>query len=252
MNGKHIPILSWQHRQPLASTADLSFLSSLPFWLSVSIHVALLGAALAFFYNPADFSVKTGHDNVSLYLVATPSAPTQPSSPPPPSLPKPAKEPDPVPDGTVPVLATVPIPLTSPAVEPPPTETMLLQPAPPSPEPPKPHPVAKSGDHAPHPGKDTVTAIAEEGGKPGYLDNPKPVYPEASRRAKQEGTVLVRVLINEDGHPGNISILESSGFGALDRAAVDALQEWRFRPATVGSTKVKSLVVVPVRFRLNN
>jgi|GEM_PF-569491 len=253
VNGKRTPILNWQCRQPLASTADISFLSSLPFWLSVSLHVALIGAVLAFFFNPADFSVKAGHDSVSLYLVAAPAAPAPPSTVPPPSPPKPEKKPDPIPDGTVPVLATVPIPVTPPLpVEQPPTETMVLQPAPPSPEPPKPRPVAKSGDHAPHPGKDSVTAIAEGGGRPGYLDNPLPNYPEASRRAKQEGTVLVRVLINEDGHPSNIAVEESSGFGALDRAAVEALHQWRFRPATVGSTKVKSLVVIPVRFRLND
>ena len=88
--------------------------------------------------------------------------------------------------------------------------------------------------------------------KPDYLSNAPPVYPESARRAKQEGVVVLSVIINTEGRPDDISIQTSSGFAPLDQSAVTAVHKWRFRPAELGSIKVKSRVVIPVRFRLGD
>jgi len=83
-----------------------------------------------------------------------------------------------------------------------------------------------------------------------YLHNPKPVYPLAARLRSEEGTVLVRVLVNEDGTPEQVQLKQSSGSSLLDNAAMDAIRQWKFIPARRGDKRVAEWVVVPVRFRL--
>lgn len=88
--------------------------------------------------------------------------------------------------------------------------------------------------------------------KPDYLSNPPPVYPEVSRQQKQEGVVLLQVIIGTEGRPDSVSVRTSSGFAPLDQSAIQAVRQWRFRPASLGSMNVRSRVLIPVRFRLDD
>ncbi len=88
--------------------------------------------------------------------------------------------------------------------------------------------------------------------KPDYLSNPPPIYPESCRRDKQEGLVVLEVIINTEGRPDSVEIQATSGFARLDQSATTAVRQWRFARACLGSIKVKSRVVIPVRFRLDN
>jgi TonB family protein len=86
--------------------------------------------------------------------------------------------------------------------------------------------------------------------QPRYRETPKPNYPESARRKGREGTVLLRVLVNEEGRAKAIEINKSSGDDALDRAAREAVQGWRFIPARHGEKVVESWIRIPVDFRL--
>jgi len=86
--------------------------------------------------------------------------------------------------------------------------------------------------------------------EPRYRETPKPNYPESARRKGREGTVLLRVLVNEEGRAKAIEINKSSGDDALDRAAREAIQGWRFIPARYGEKVVESWIRIPVDFRL--
>jgi protein TonB len=86
--------------------------------------------------------------------------------------------------------------------------------------------------------------------QPGYGETPKPKYPESARRKGREGTVLLRVLVNEEGRAKSIEINQSSGDDSLDRAASEAIQQWRFIPARYGQKAVESWIRIPVDFRL--
>ena len=77
-----------------------------------------------------------------------------------------------------------------------------------------------------------------------------PKYPERARRKGWEGTTLLRVLIDRRGKSKAIQVSQSSGFAALDRAAVKAVEQWRFYPAQNGNGQVESWVRVPIIFRL--
>lgn len=86
--------------------------------------------------------------------------------------------------------------------------------------------------------------------EPGYRETPKPKYPESARQKGREGMVLLRVLVNEEGRAKTIEINRSSGDDSLDRAASEAIQQWRFIPARYGQKAVESWIRIPVDFRL--
>lgn len=85
---------------------------------------------------------------------------------------------------------------------------------------------------------------------PRYRTNPAPIYPALARSRRQEGLVLVRVSVTAEGRPSRIELERSSGFSALDEAALEAVREWEFEPARVGARAVSSEIQVPVRFQL--
>jgi TonB family protein len=86
--------------------------------------------------------------------------------------------------------------------------------------------------------------------QPEYYKNPKPEYPEAARRAHQEGIVWLRVHVTARGKPDRVAVLETSGFDALDDAAISAVRGWEFTPAQLGEVLVESEIDFPIQFRL--
>jgi protein TonB len=80
----------------------------------------------------------------------------------------------------------------------------------------------------------------------------EPVYPPASRRAGEEGTVTVRVLVSERGRAEEVQIQQSSGHQRLDEAAVSAIRKWTFAAAMRGSQPVRAWTTVKVTFQLNS
>lgn len=84
-----------------------------------------------------------------------------------------------------------------------------------------------------------------------YASCPRTDYPEAARREGWEGTVMVEVAVDEDGRPKSSRVYQSSGFAALDRAALDNIQRrCRFHPARRGEMRVATSIKIPVVFRL--
>jgi len=84
-----------------------------------------------------------------------------------------------------------------------------------------------------------------------YLNNPAPAYPARSRRAREEGQVILRVLVSPEGHPVQIEVRTGSGFSGLDQAAVATVRQWRFAPARLGDLPVSAWVLVPIEFSLS-
>lgn len=85
-----------------------------------------------------------------------------------------------------------------------------------------------------------------------YLNNPAPTYPRFSRRAGEEGRVLLKVLVTAGGNAETVSIAKSSGFKRLDKAAIRAVERWRFVPARKGGEALSAYVLVPVKFSLGS
>jgi protein TonB len=80
--------------------------------------------------------------------------------------------------------------------------------------------------------------------------NRPPSYPESARRRGIQGHVLLRVSVSADGAPVSVSVAQSSGAASLDDAAVTAVRQWRFVPASQGSRPIPGTAEVPIDFRL--
>lgn len=90
-----------------------------------------------------------------------------------------------------------------------------------------------------------------KGGPPLVMQvTPKPSYPDASRMAGEEGTVRLKVTFHTNGAPQFISVDESSGYPALDKAATDAMKEARIEPYVQGGKPTPFTVIIPIRFQL--
>jgi periplasmic protein TonB len=63
-----------------------------------------------------------------------------------------------------------------------------------------------------------------------YRNRP-PVYPRDAQIRGETGTVEVLIHVTEAGLTGGVDLVSSSGSASLDRAAVDAVWKWHFRPA---------------------
>ena len=85
-----------------------------------------------------------------------------------------------------------------------------------------------------------------------YLQNPKPAYPSISRRLEEQGRVVLRVRVSEQGSALSVEVKQSSGFIRLDDAARSAVERWRFVPAKQGNEAIEAWVLVPLHFTLDN
>jgi periplasmic protein TonB len=83
-----------------------------------------------------------------------------------------------------------------------------------------------------------------------YLQNPEPVYPPMSKRLNEQGKVLVRVLIGEDGKPQKAELRQSSGYDRLDNAAMNTVMQWRYVPGKRAGLPEAMWFVVPINFVL--
>jgi len=148
-------------------------------------------------------------------------------------------------------------------------------PAVPRPLPPKPHPVAAPRP-LPAPPVAAPVRLSDEGSQaappvteptlapPGAaVVAPAPVetslayraaplrYPPVAVRQRLEGTVLLRVLVDEQGRPVEVQVEQSSGHALLDRSAREqVLAGWRFEPAMAQGHAVRAWARVPVTFLL--
>lgn len=78
----------------------------------------------------------------------------------------------------------------------------------------------------------------------------EPTYPPASRRAGEEGTVRLKVLVDENGRPKDVQVAQTSGFSRLDDAAKQAVRRWRFQAAMDNGRAITVWTQVAVTFKL--
>ena len=83
-----------------------------------------------------------------------------------------------------------------------------------------------------------------------YRSAPLAFPPQAIRR-RMHGTVLLRVLVDEQGKPVEVIVEHSSGYKLLDDSAREqVLARWRFQPASVDGRAMRAWARVPVSFEL--
>ncbi len=79
---------------------------------------------------------------------------------------------------------------------------------------------------------------------------PTPEYPPRSRRLGEEGLVVLEVEVLPNGRAGDVRILQAPDYPRLVAAAIEAVRQAQFKPATSDGTPIRSLIEIPVRFQL--
>jgi len=77
-------------------------------------------------------------------------------------------------------------------------------------------------------------------------------YPDASKRANEEGRCIVQVTVSADGRITGESINTSSGFPRLDEACLKAVHGQRMIPATEGGKPIEKTSLLPIVWKLTN
>ena len=110
-------------------------------------------------------------------------------------------------------------------------------------------PVEHTGAQVTTPGQ--LVELGPDVAPPRRIEGSSSSYPAAARRRDQAGTVTVRMIITEEGEPIDVTIVESAG-AILDAAVLDAIEGWRFEPATKDGVKVRVRWVIRQTFRLKS
>jgi TonB family protein len=76
-----------------------------------------------------------------------------------------------------------------------------------------------------------------------------PVYPEVARKAGVEGDIILRAYVSGDGRVAGLKVLE--GPPILARAAIEAVQQWRYQPVTINGRPTNVVTTFVVAFRLH-
>ncbi|MEQ1869706.1 MAG: TonB family protein [Vicinamibacterales bacterium] len=107
--------------------------------------------------------------------------------------------------------------------------------------------VTGAGEVTPPPANDAQTDAAQAR----VVRKVSPEYTPEATRAKIEGTVLLRALVQPDGTVTNVSVIRSldKQYG-LDEQAMMALRQWRFEPSRRNGEPARSVVQVQMTFNL--
>lgn len=208
--------------------------------LVVAIHVALLYVAMSYKLIPPPQEALT-------LMVNLIKPPPPPKEEPPPEPPKP-----PPPKEVKLIKKQKPIELPKPApvlvAEAPvvaPTEP-VAPPSPPEPiqETPPPEPVVEAPPPKP------AAPVQITGDMLQCSQKSEPNYPPASRRVGEQGSVKLRLELDETGHITSAKVIESSGHTRLDNAGLATVKNWRCQAATRDGQPVRAVALQTFDFIL--
>lgn len=82
------------------------------------------------------------------------------------------------------------------------------------------------------------------------IEGNPPRYPIESRRKREQGTVVLALVLGTDGKVADIRVTQSSGHARLDAAALSAVRKWRWSPTLRDGTPVLVRGTVEIPFVL--
>jgi len=84
---------------------------------------------------------------------------------------------------------------------------------------------------------------------PSVIFKKDPEYTEEARKAKWSGSVLLSLVVDKEGLARNIQVVHSLGLG-LDEKAIEAVQQWKFKPGTKAGEPVNVVATIEINFKL--
>ena len=84
---------------------------------------------------------------------------------------------------------------------------------------------------------------------PEKIFGPQTAYTEIARKRRVQGVVIVQAIIDKQGNVTNIKVLRGLPMG-LEEVAVEAMKQWKFRPATLNGKPITVYYNLTVNFKL--
>jgi TonB family protein len=84
---------------------------------------------------------------------------------------------------------------------------------------------------------------------PKQVYSPEPEFSEKARKAAEQGTVTLSLIVGTDGKPRDLKVICSSA-PDLNENAINAVQSWKFEPGTKDGKPVMVEIAVEVQFHL--
>ena len=85
---------------------------------------------------------------------------------------------------------------------------------------------------------------------PQAIYSPSPKYTKKARKSKEQGDVVLWLIVTKEGATRNIKVAQSLS-PDLDKQAVDAVSTWKFQPAMKDGQQIAVQINVKLQFRLN-
>lgn len=85
---------------------------------------------------------------------------------------------------------------------------------------------------------------------PQVLHSVEPEFTEEARRANFQGSVSIRLIVDSQGNPQNVQLIRHLGMG-LDEKALEAVRQYKFKPAMYQGHPVSVQIVIDVDFHLH-
>jgi len=100
----------------------------------------------------------------------------------------------------------------------------------------------------PPPPRVTRTKVGGQVQEAKVIARPNPVYPPLARQARIQGKVQLHAIIDKDGRVSQLEVV--SGHPLLVKAALDAVQNWRYQPTVLNGEPVEVDTTIDVNFVL--
>lgn len=83
---------------------------------------------------------------------------------------------------------------------------------------------------------------------------PRPAlnYPLKAKRRGYQGVAILQIELAEDGTISQLTLVQSSGFTELDKAAINNVSQWQFHPVMRDNRSIKARFSVPIEFSLRS
>lgn len=85
---------------------------------------------------------------------------------------------------------------------------------------------------------------------PEVIHSVEPEFTEEARKSNFQGTVAIQLIVDPQGNPQDVRVVRHLGMG-LDQKAMDAVRQYKFRPAMYQGHPVAVQMVIEVAFRLH-
>jgi TonB family protein len=87
--------------------------------------------------------------------------------------------------------------------------------------------------------------------QPQVLEQPSPVYPESAQKEKIQGTIWLKIYVDENGAVKEVKTAKRTGINdEMEQSAIDAAKKTKFKPAVYEGKPTDCWVVIPYRFKL--